>query len=131
MVLPGPVRGQEGVVGRGRALHGPEIIGYLNLIFQVFNCILNNTPGGTSVEVVSQHLQLVSTYHHVIPEHLIVAGPAGALDAIVAQKMVDAFANIVPVELLLFSEYLYWSMGKNLVWCLFCTIVGDLRLIGS
>jgi len=55
-------------------------------------------------EVVSQHLQLVSSYHHVIPEHLIVEGHDGALDGLVAQKMVDAFANIVPVELLPFSE---------------------------
>ena len=55
-------------------------------------------------EVVSQHLQLVSSYHHVIPEHLIVEGHDGALDGLVAQKMVDAFTNIVPVELLSFSE---------------------------
>ena len=50
-------------------------------------------------EVVSQHLQLVSSYHHDITEH-----HDGALDGLVAQKMVDAFANIVPVELLPFSE---------------------------
>ena len=36
---------------------------------------------------VSQHLKFVSRHHHFITEHLVVAGPPGALDAHKAQKV--------------------------------------------
>ena len=80
-------------------------------------------------EVVSQDLQLVSSRLHVIPEHLVMAGPAGPLNTLVAQEvevslcgMVDTLVHQSTSQGIAFPVLvLVHGQGKNPVWCLFCT----------
>ena len=68
-MFPGPLGHEVGVVGGGWVGDSP------------------GTPAVEVTEVVGQHLQLVSRELTVVPEDLVVAGPAGPLDPLVTQEV--------------------------------------------
>jgi len=77
VMLPRPVRHQVGVVGGGGVGHGA------------------GAAGVEVTQVVGENLQLVSGELTVVPQHLVVAGSAGALDALVTQQVEVALGGMV------------------------------------
>ena len=92
-MLPGSISHQVSVVRGGRVGHGPN-----KKVVAETSKNVTTVPGASTVEmteIVSQHLQLVSSELVVVPEHLVVARPAGPLDTLVRQKVEVPLSRVV------------------------------------
>ena len=78
VVLPRPVRRQVRVVGGRGVGHRPGAPGeqYSTVQYTVHSTV----PGVEVAEVVGELLHRVRRHPAVVPQHLVVAGPAGALE---------------------------------------------------
>ena len=81
MVLPRPVRRQVRVVGGRGVGHGPGTPGEQYSTAQYSTVQHSTLPGVEVAEVVGELLHRVRRHPAVVPQHLVVAGPAGALDS--------------------------------------------------
>ena len=96
MVLPGSVRHQVGVVGGGGvgdSSGAPEDQELVNAVKMSKNH--ENSPAVQMTQVVGEHLQLISSEGAVVPQDLVVAGSAGALDTLVTEQVEVSFRGMV------------------------------------
>ena len=96
MVLPGSVRHQVGVVGGGGvgdSSGAPEDQELVNAVKMSKNH--ENSPAVQMTQVVGEHLQLISSEGAVVPQDLVVAGSAGALDALVTEQVEVSLRRVV------------------------------------
>ena len=96
MVLPGSVRHQVGVVGGGGvgdSSGAPEDQGLVDAL--KINKNHENSPAVQMTQVVGEHLQLISSEGAVVPQDLVVAGSAGALDALVTEQVEVSLRRVV------------------------------------
>ena len=77
VVLPRPVRRQVRVVGGRGVGHRP---GAPESSTVQCSAVHSTVPGVEVAEVVGELLHRVRRHPAVVPQHLVVAGPAGALD---------------------------------------------------
>ena len=96
MVLPGSVRHQVGVVGGGGvgdSSGAPEDQALVNAV--KMNKNHENSPAVQMTQVVGEHLQLISSEGAVVPQDLVVAGSAGALDTLVTEQVEVSLRGVV------------------------------------
>ena len=95
-MLPGSVRHQVGVVGGGGvgdSSGAPEDQGLVDAL--KINKNHENSPAVQMTQVVGEHLQLISSEGAVVPQDLVVAGSAGALDALVTEQVEVSLRRVV------------------------------------
>ena len=77
--------------------------------------IIPGAPAVQVAEIIGQHLQVVSSEIVVVPQHLVVARPAGALDTLVTKQVEVTLGGVI-------DSLIHYSTRKGIAVSILVTV---------